>query len=338
MNHCSRVEIRQFKYDEATSALYCNQKLWDGQEDNKFGWFVCFCANAMLANAVVSGLGGVMVQEFTSLRHLEIVGGLIDKPIAVFDLETTGIDERNIKPDPATDEPVSIAITIINPGGKRDSFYTLIKPGVPITEASTKIHGITNEDVADAPMFDEIAERVHSMLSGNDLVGYGVKYDVQVIERMLGLSGRPLEFKGVRIVDCSVIFHERHRRNLTAAARQFAGIELKSREEAGDNAAHNASADVEATISVIAGQILGEKLLLGWDDYAALCRRADEVDPAGKLVRRPDGKIAYAFGKSAGKSIDEDPGFGHWMLGKDFPASTLEIVTQELNKANGSLL
>ena len=70
---------------------------------------------------------------------------------AVFDTETTGLNT-------ASDRIVQIggvrlASGRIEPG---DDFDALVDPGVPIPEHSTAIHGIGNQDVADAAGFAEV--------------------------------------------------------------------------------------------------------------------------------------------------------------------------------------
>ena len=75
------------------------------------------------------------------MKHLEL-----DRPLAVFDLETTGID-------PAEDRIVEIAVLRIEPGGGRESRTRRINPERPIPPPATAIHGIRDEDVRDAPTF-----------------------------------------------------------------------------------------------------------------------------------------------------------------------------------------
>lgn len=61
---------------------------------------------------------------------------------------------------------------------------------MPISAASTEVHGIRDEDVVDNPRFREIAEEVEEMLAGADIGGYAVVGDVQIIEREMNIAGR----------------------------------------------------------------------------------------------------------------------------------------------------
>ena len=88
----------------------------------------------------------------------------IEKPIAFFDLETTG---TNI----ATDRIVQVAVIKLTPGGKEEELDQLINPEIPIPEETTLIHGISDADVADQPTFREFAPELDLFLKDCDLAG-----------------------------------------------------------------------------------------------------------------------------------------------------------------------
>jgi hypothetical protein len=56
------------------------------------------------------------------------------------------------------------------------------------------------------------------------------------------------------------------------------------------------------------------------------------IDVAGKLYRDKDGDARYAFGPQRDKKVSDEPGFGHWMLNKDFPESTREALMAEFDR------
>ena len=68
------------------------------------------------------------------------------KPLCVFDLETTG---TNL----AKDKIVEICILKVNPDASRESKTWLVNPEMHIPKETSDIHGITDEDVKDAPTF-----------------------------------------------------------------------------------------------------------------------------------------------------------------------------------------
>ena len=75
----------------------------------------------------------------------------LEKPIAFFDLETTGINTSK-------DRIVEISILKILPDGTKDKNYTYrVNPIIPIPEESSKVHGIFDQDVKDQKTFKELA-------------------------------------------------------------------------------------------------------------------------------------------------------------------------------------
>ena len=74
----------------------------------------------------------------------------LDRPLAVLDLETTGID-------PKIDRIIEVSVLKLLPGGGHDHRTRRVNPGVPIPPEATAIHGITDDDVADCPTFRAIA-------------------------------------------------------------------------------------------------------------------------------------------------------------------------------------
>lgn len=62
----------------------------------------------------------------------------------------------------------------------------LVKPRTPITHFARKVHGITNNMVADAPVFDTIKPEVRQALSADGLIAHNAHVDVGVLQRKLG--------------------------------------------------------------------------------------------------------------------------------------------------------
>ncbi|HLZ15946.1 MAG TPA: 3'-5' exonuclease, partial [Cyclobacteriaceae bacterium] len=92
-------------------------------------------------------------------------------PICFFDLEATGV---NI----AHDRIIEIAVIKLMPNGEMQKKINLLNPTIPITTESTAIHGITNEDVKDKPVFKEVAREYARFMEGCDLGGFNVlKFD-----------------------------------------------------------------------------------------------------------------------------------------------------------------
>ncbi len=96
-----------------------------------------------------------------------------DTPIAVVDFETTGLT-------PGYDRVVEVSVVRIDPGEEpKLVFDTLVNPMRRV--AATEIHGITDEDVADAPHFADIAGEIVGALNGCAVAAYNVYFDIKFL-------------------------------------------------------------------------------------------------------------------------------------------------------------
>lgn len=60
-----------------------------------------------------------------------------------------------------------------------------IRPVRPIDPFATKVHGLRNRDLADAPPIDEVAHEVLDALEGAIIVGHGVRDDLRCLQRSI---------------------------------------------------------------------------------------------------------------------------------------------------------
>ena len=113
-----------------------------------------------------------------------------DRPIVFFDLETTGANHL-------ADKIVEISVLKVFPGGESEAKTRLVNPGMHIPEESTKIHGITDADVAQAPLFKAIAKNLFIYLEGADLAGYNIlRFDIPVLTREFSEAGLSFSMEG----------------------------------------------------------------------------------------------------------------------------------------------
>jgi len=66
------------------------------------------------------------------------------------------------------------------------TLHWFVKPNIPISHQVTKIHGITNDDVASEPSIEDIEDDVCMWLEGVAIVGHNVKIEVDALR--FGLS------------------------------------------------------------------------------------------------------------------------------------------------------
>jgi len=243
----------------------------------------------------------------------------LTKPLAVIDLETTGINL-------ATDRIVEIAIVKVMPDGSKSVKHKLINPEIPIPKQSSDIHGITDEKVKDAQTFRQAANELKQFLDQCDLAGYNaLKFDIPVLAEEFLRVNVDFNFKKRRYVDVQVIFHKKEQRTLTAAYQFYCKKELKD--------AHSSMADTTATYEVLKAQLdrYGdlendvEKL----SEYSAYNNNADFV---GRIIYDERGEEIFNFGKYKGKPVvqvfREDPSYYSWMMNGDFSLYTKKVLTE----------
>ena len=247
----------------------------------------------------------------------------LTRPIVCFDLETTGID-------PASDRIVEISILRVEPDGTRLARTRRINPGRPIPSEATAVHGIRDEDVADAPSFGQIAKGLLELLDGADLAGFNVsRFDIPLLDREFRDCELDLGLDRRHVVDAMTIFHRMEPRDLSAATHFYL-----NREHTG---AHEAEADVAASFEILKAQLARYAELPNTvDALDAWLRRVPEnaADQSGKFVHE-DGRVVFNFGKHKGKPLAEvatsAPDYLQWILGTDFPDDAKQFVRDALD-------
>ena len=121
----------------------------------------------------------------------------LNRPLAVIDLETTGINL-------ATDRIVEIAIVKIMPDGTKSVKHKLINPEIPIPKQASDIHGITDDKVKDAQTFRQAANELKQFLDQCDLAGYNSnRFDIPLLVEEFLRVGIEIDMKGKKIGRCS---------------------------------------------------------------------------------------------------------------------------------------
>ncbi len=90
----------------------------------------------------------------------------------ILDTETTGLD--------GSAEIVQIAILDHTGATLLD---TLVKPTTPISAGASRVHGITDATVANAPSWAEVREQVHAAIAGKIVLIYNAAYDTRLIQQ-----------------------------------------------------------------------------------------------------------------------------------------------------------
>lgn len=109
----------------------------------------------------------------------------------IFDTETTGLPAFSDRV-PLENQPyvVEFAALKIRPDGIKTIYNSLINPGVQIPENVIKIHGITNDSVANSPDFEAFLPTLVDAFSDVDLViAHNIQFDRQMLNIELKRAG-----------------------------------------------------------------------------------------------------------------------------------------------------
>lgn len=243
----------------------------------------------------------------------------LKRPIVFFDLETTGVDT-------AKDRIVEISMVKVMPDGEEIVRTRRINPQMHIPEQATLVHGITDEDVKDAPTFAQVAKSMAQFIEGCDFGGFNSnRFDLPMLVEEFLRAGVDVDFKNRRFVDVQNIFHKMEQRTLVAAYKFYCDKDLE--------AAHSAEADTRATYEVLMAQL--DRYPELQNDVAALAdfsERGQTADFAGRIGYNEKQEEVLNFGKHKGRCVEdvfrEEPSYYAWMMNGDFPLYTKKVITE----------
>lgn len=261
----------------------------------------------------------------------------LTRDLVFFDLETTGLNVIR-------DRIVQIALVKLRKNGQTEEFSTLVNPGIPISDEAMAVHGITPKDLANKPTFIQLAEKIWNFIGDADLAGYNSnRFDVPMLMEEFARVGMEFDVSKRRLIDVQRIFYKMEPRTLKAAYRLYCQKELED--------AHDALADVRATLDVFKGQLKayeGKDLLDEEgnlipapikNDIQALHEFTNDLnflDATQKLKVQADGTVVFNFGKYVGQPVKEvlrqERNYGHWIMEKEFSSQVKQIIKQMMKE------
>lgn len=201
-----------------------------------------------------------------------------------------------------------------------------VNPVIAISEAATKVHGLTSEMLRDYPTLADIGADMHQFILGCDIVGYNSNaFDLPVLYNEFQRIGIDWDYSDANFIDACNIFKINEPRDLQHAYKHYTGKTLVS--------AHNAGKDVDATVEVFVHQM--EKYGLSWDmEQLALYSNYGQkrADLTGKFFVDVEGSYVINFGKYKGVKAAEQMSYLAWMLTQDFPPDAKRICGRILNR------
>lgn len=243
------------------------------------------------------------------------------RPLAFFDLETTGVDI-------VKDRIIEIAIIKVMPSGDRQKFVQRINPQMPIPPEATAVHGISNEDVANEPSFKEVAHQIDAFLENCDLAGYqSNKFDIPLLVEEMLRAGVDFSVNKRKCIDALQIFFKKEQRTLSAALQFYCGKTL-------DNA-HQAESDVNATIDVLFAQLERYEDLEKNVDFLHEFSGSNQIVDFAQRISLKNGQYYFNFGKHKGRLVTDvltaEPQYYDWMMQADFSLNTKQVLSEIYN-------
>ncbi len=256
----------------------------------------------------------------------------LDRDLCFFDLEATGLNV-------VRDRIMQIAvIKYKKDGSEPEELSMLINPGIPVSQEAYEVHGISPKDVANKPTFQQVADKIYEFIGNADLAGYNSnRFDIPLLMEEFARVGIEFDVSSRRLIDVQRIFYKMEPRTLKAALKFYTGQDMED--------AHDALADVKATVDVFKGQLTkydGVKYTDADDkvhdppivnDMQALHDFTNDnrfVDATQKMKYDTQGRIVFNFGKYNGKEVAEilskDKQYYNWILNKEFSSQVKQIV------------
>lgn len=273
----------------------------------------------------------IVMDLFSTSPNKDEFGFQLERDIVFFDIESTGLNVLK-------DRIVQLALIKYHVnGGAPTELELLMNPGIQIAPEAQSVHGFTNDMVADKPFFKDFAKQIFEFIGNADLAGYNSdRFDVPMLVEELARCGYDLDLDVRKSIDVQKIFYKMEPRTLKAAYKLYCNESLED--------AHDALADVRATVEVLKGQI---KKYDGvdYEDGDGFITKApikndmnaihefivDDrvVDYTQRFKKNNEGAIIFNFGKYMNQSVKQvfkkDRNYYHWIMDKDFSTQVKKI-------------
>jgi len=111
---------------------------------------------------------------------------LTERTFSVVDVETTGLVPRY-------DRVTEIAVVQVRGGKIVHTYSSLINPQRPIPDGIQRMTGITDELVRKAPLFSDVHQHLHALISGTVLVAHHAQFDYGFLQAEFARCGSGIE-------------------------------------------------------------------------------------------------------------------------------------------------
>lgn len=171
----------------------------------------------------------------------------LDRPLIIFDLETTGLAAGE-------DKIIEIAYEKIMPSGEVIVYCQRINPGKSIPPEASAINHIYDADVADMPSFAKLSYELWSTFEGADVGGFNILgFDLPFLKGEFASVGKNFDFTKKKILDAKILYHKMEARDMFVPRNLSAAYKLYCEKE--HVTAHTGAGDVRATIEILEKQL-----------------------------------------------------------------------------------
>ena len=120
----------------------------------------------------------------------------------ILDIETTGLEYKE------GHRIIEIGCIELNKKEVGSNYHQYVNPSKTLTEDNIKIHGITNEYLADKPLFEEIADDFLEFIKDSSIIAHNASFDIGFLNFELEKLSKPVIEKK-RVIDTIKIARER---------------------------------------------------------------------------------------------------------------------------------
>lgn len=256
----------------------------------------------------------------------------LERDLVFLDIESTGLNVIR-------DRILQLAMVKFFADNRNpEEMSLLINPGIPISIEAMLVHGIQPKDVANKPLFQQVAQKIFDFIGNADIAGYNSnRFDIPLLMEEFARVGLEFDMDRRRTIDVQRIFYKMEPRTLKAALKFYCEKDMED--------AHDALADVKATIEVFKGQLDRYEGVDFIDEDgntapAPVQRNVKTlhdftndqrfVDATQKMKYDHEGVVVFNFGKYVGQSVAEvlynDRQYYNWILNKEFSSQMKQIV------------
>ncbi|MFH1522198.1 MAG: 3'-5' exonuclease [Patescibacteria group bacterium] len=246
----------------------------------------------------------------------------LDKPLIIFDIETTGLALSQ-------DRIVQLAYIKIWREGKVKKEDLIFNPEIEISAEATEIHGIKDKDVQGKPRFKDKANELWETFNDCYYSGFNImNFDLPMIKREFIRVGLDFVYKINSIIDTKVIYQGMVSNTLSNAYKYYCRKNYVT--------PYSALADADAATEVLVKQLEKYNECRDWNFLNEIHKNfSDDSDiySTHKFYWR-EGEAYFSFSKYKDMSLaavaKKDPDFLKWILEADFSDRAKAIVKKTL--------